>query len=135
MTYTGATNLTAGTPPTGYNFYRWATSESYAKAGSGGTMYTGTQQYKAANVVPSSATLYASWYGVLSYNANGHGTAPSSQNMFYTGATTAASAISATGYTFNGWNTAADGSGTAYAAGATVKSANTYKANTVLYAQ
>lgn len=134
MKYTTATTLTAGTAPSGYSFYGWATSDTNAKAGT--RAYTGTQQYKAANVVPSAATLYAVWYGTVTYNANGHGTAPSATTMYYTSQPKAAAAISATGYTFNGWNTKADGSGTSYTAGSSVlKNANEYKANYTLYAK
>ena len=71
----------------------------------------------------------------LTYNANGHGTAPSNVTMKYTTATNAAAAISATGYTFNGWNTKADGSGITYAAGAQVKAANVVPSAITLYAQ
>ena len=71
----------------------------------------------------------------LTYNANGHGTAPANVTMKYTTATNAASALTATGYIFNGWNTAANGSGTSYAAGAQVKAANVVPSATTLYAQ
>ena len=133
MKYTTATSLTAGTAPSGYNFYGWATSQSNARSGT--RAYTGTASYKAKNTEPTAATLYAIWYGVLSYNANGHGTAPSSQNMWRTGTITAASALSATNYKFTGWNTKSDGSGTSYSAGGTIKSSGSYKADTTLYAQ
>lgn len=133
MKYTTATSLTAGTAPSGYNFYGWATSQSNARNGT--RAYTGTASYKAKNIEPTAATLYAIWYGILSYNANGHGTAPSSQNMWRTGTVTAASALSATNYKFTGWNTKSDGSGTSYSAGGTIKSNNSYKADITLYAQ
>ena len=70
----------------------------------------------------------------LTYNANGHGTAPSAVTMKYTTATSASSAITASGYTFKEWNTKDDGTGTSYAAGATVKAANTVPSATTLYA-
>ena len=134
MKYTTATNLTAGTAPSGYTFVGWATSEANAKAGT--VTYTGTQAYKAANVVPTAATIYAVWRGVVTYSANGHGTAPAAQYMYYTSAPKAAAAISATGYTFNGWNTKSDGTGTNYTAGSsTLKNTNEYKANYNLYAK
>ena len=71
----------------------------------------------------------------LTYDANGHGTAPANVTMTYADATNAAAALTATGYTFTGWNTAADGTGTAYAAGAEVKAANTVPTEMTLYAQ
>ena len=133
MKYTTATTLTAGTAPSGYSFSGWATSDTNAKAGT--RTYTGTQQLKAANVVPSNTPLYAVWYSTLSYNANGHGTAPSSQTMYFTNATNTAALPIATGYTCTKWNTSANGGGTNYNANVAIKSANTYKANTILYAQ
>lgn len=133
MSYTAATTLKAATAPTGYSFYGWATSDANAKAGT--RSYTGTATYKNANVVPAAATLYATWYGTITYYANGHGTAPAATKMYYTSSNNAAAALSATGYTFNGWNTNSGGTGTSYAAGGSVKNANEYKANINLYAQ
>lgn len=133
MKYTTATTAGTATPPSGYTFVGWATSEANAKAGT--VTYAAGDTVKAANVVPSATTLYAVWKSILSYNANGHGTAPSSSNMYYTPAATAEAAITTLGYTFTGWNTLSDGSGTSYAAGDTVKAASTYKSNTTLYAQ
>ena len=54
----------------------------------------------------------------IKYNANGYGTAPSSQTKYYGKTLTLRGAISATGYTFKGWNTSSAGTGTNYAAGA-----------------
>lgn len=54
----------------------------------------------------------------VTYNANGHGTAPSSQTKYYGVTLALRGAISATGYTFKGWNTNSAGTGTNYAAGA-----------------
>lgn len=118
---------------TGYTFKGWATSSS-ATSGSTGS-YTPT----------SSTTLYAVWQintWTVSYNANGHGTAPSSQTKTYGTTLKLQSFIpqqTATGYTvgFNSnggiststsltstiyydqtyWNTASDGSGTNYSSG------------------
>ena len=53
----------------------------------------------------------------VSYNANGHGTAPAAQTKYYNTTLALRGAISATGYTFKGWATSASGS-VAYAAGA-----------------
>lgn len=55
----------------------------------------------------------------VKYNANGHGTAPSSQTKWKDQNLTLAAAITATGYTFQHWNTKADGSGAKYNAKAT----------------
>ena len=52
---------------------------------------------KAANVVPTSKTLYAQCTAeptaTLTYNANGHGTAPNPETMTYSAATYAKDAI------------------------------------------
>ena len=55
---------------------------------------------------------------VVTYDNNGHGTAPSGQTKWHGETLQLRGAISATGYTFKGWNTKANGSGTSYAAGA-----------------
>ena len=117
----------------GYDFKGWNTS-STATSGSTGS-YTPT----------ASVTLYATWSKktyTVSYNANGHGTAPSSQTKTHGTALTLRSFISnqsGTGYTVsfdrNGgsstpssqtstltykqtyWNTAANGYGTNYGSG------------------
>lgn len=134
MTYSAATTLKAATAPSGYTLYGW--SSTLAKAQAGTRDWTSTATYKNANVDPTAATIYACWTSTLSYNANGHNTAPSSVTMKYSTAVNAASALANTdGYEFTGWNTKADGSGTSYAAGAQVKAANAYKAGLTLYAQ
>ena len=95
-------------------------------------------QVKAANVIPAATTLYAIWQentAQLTYNANGHGTAPTVVTMRYSTATNAAQAITAAGYTFDSWNTKADGTGTRYAAGAQVKAVNVDPTTTALYAK
>jgi uncharacterized repeat protein (TIGR02543 family) len=133
MKYTTATKAAGAITATGYDFQGWNT-----KADGSGTSYEAGAQVKAANVEPTATTLYAQWSektATLTYNANGHGTAPASVTMKYSIATNAASAITATGYTFGGWNTKADGTGTAYAAGAQVKAANVVPTATTLYAQ
>jgi len=134
MKYTTATNAASAITATGYNFTGWNT-----KADGSGTSYAAGAQVKAANVVPTATTLYAQWTektATLTYNANGHGTAPANVTMKYTTATNAASAITGVpGYTFAGWNTKADGTGTSYAAGAQVKAVNVVPTATTLYAQ
>lgn len=133
MKYTTATNASSAITATGYNFVKWNTESDGT-----GTSYNAGAQVKAANVVPTATTLYAIWSektATLTYNANGHGTAPAAVTMKYTTATNAAAAISATGYTFNGWNTKDDGTGTNYAAGATYKAANVEPVAGILYAK
>ena len=129
----GVTNNSISLPTptrTGYTFKGWSTSKS-ATSGVTGT-YTPT----------AATTLYATWQintWTINYNANGHGTAPSSQTKTYGTALTLRPFISqqtATGYTVsfnkNGgtttpsnltstiyynqtyWNTKANGSGTNY---------------------
>ncbi len=133
MKFTTATNAASAISATGYTFGGWNT-----KADGTGTNYAAGAQVKAANIEPTAMTLYAKWTentATLSYNANGHGTAPNAETMNYSTATNAASAISANGWTFKGWNTKADGSGTSYAAGAQVKAANTIPSAMTLYAK
>ena len=78
---------------------------------------------------------YSENCAILTYNANGHGTAPESQSMCYTTATNAAPAITAENYTFINWNTSANGSGISYNAGDQVKAANANSTINSLYAQ
>ena len=133
---TGANKITAPTR-TGYIF------AGYYTAASGGTQYIDADGYIIENNASTTffsdnGSLYAHWTertATLSYDANGHGTAPASVTMKYSEATNAASAITADGYTFTGWNTAANGTGTSYAAGAQVKAANVVPSDTTLYAQ
>ena len=127
VTYGG----TYGTLPTatrsGYTFNGWYTTKSGGNKIETSTIFNKTDDQ----------TLYASWtenVATLSYNANGHGTAPASVTMKYTTETKASTAISASGYIFKEWNTKADGSGTSYAAGARVKAANVNPSNITLYA-
>ena len=99
-----------------------------------GTNVTNSTTYTIdANVTfASSATEKTA---ILTYNANGHGTAPANVTMKYTKATNAADALTLDGYEFQGWNTEADGTGTAYEPGAQVKAANVVPTATTLYAQ
>lgn len=59
MTYSEAVILPSGTPYPGYNFIGWATT--LAKAQAGTVDYQAGTTYKAANVNPVAATLYAVW--------------------------------------------------------------------------
>ena len=133
-TYNAAMPSATMPAKTGYTF------NGYYDAASDGTQY-----YKADGTSArawdkaENTTLYAQWTehtATLTYNANGHGTAPEAVTMKFTEATNAGAAITGvTGYTFNGWNTAADGKGQSYAAGDVVKAANVDPAATTLYAQ
>lgn len=132
MRYTTATTIQSGTPTrSGYTFKGWSTSSTASAAS-----YTAGNTYKAANVVPTEATLYAVWNSTLTYNNNNGTGAPGSQNMTYAGAVTVSNTKpTRTGYTFTNWNTAANGSGTSYNSGVQFKPTNTWRADTTLYAQ
>lgn len=79
---------------------------------SGASYHAGTSEGSVTVTIPALPS-YA-----VTYNANGHGTAPSSQTKYYGVSLALRGAISATGYTFKGWNTNSAGTGTNYAAGA-----------------
>ena len=94
------------------------------------TISAGDQTINANASFTSSASEQTA---TLSYDANGHGTAPASVTMTYTQAATAAGEITGVvGYTFAGWK---DGIGNTYGAGAQVKAANVIPTSIVLYAQ
>lgn len=125
VTYNQAYGTLQTPTRTGYTFNGWNTK----KDGSGSTVTANT-------VCKGNDTIYAQWTektATLTYNANGHGTAPSSVTMRYTTKTNAAS-ISASGYVFNGWNTNSAGTGTTYQAGSIIKKANVVPSNKTLYA-
>lgn len=114
--------------------HQWDSSNGTTNQGNA-TTATGVKATKFNNLTSTgNATVKftAKWAektaaGGLKYNANGHGTAPAAQDLYYTKeAYIAASSSnpSATGYDFGGWNTQADGKGTSYAAGAKFKNAN-----------
>ena len=73
---------------------------------------------KAANVVPTAKILYAQCVDdkLLTYNANGCGTAPDSVTMTYSAATYAANGMVSTtnGRTFQKWCEQSNGLGTCY---------------------
>ena len=125
--YSETLTLQSSTPTRdGYTFSHWNT----ASDGSGTDYYAGgTYTGNAA------LTLYAMWDSTLTYDANGHGTAPSAQTMYHASATIAEDISPVPGCIFMGWNTEADGSGVGYIAGSTVKQAKTFRENTILYAQ
>lgn len=100
--------------------YAWARAE-----GVSGTYSGSSSEVKVKVSIPAKKSY------TVSYNANGHGTAPSAQTKWHGETLQLRGAISATGYTFRGWNTKADGSGTSYSAGGNY----TANAAVTLYAQ
>ena len=105
----------------GYEQVGWARTDGGEQAFALGGSYTDD----------ADVTLYPVWKQLftVTFNANGHGTAPESQNVLDGEKATAPSAPSATGYSFNGWNTKDDGTGTTWDFGT-----NTVTAATTLYA-
>lgn len=124
-TYGEALTLSSTEPTrTNYDFVEWNTaSDGTGTSYQPGGEYTGN----------AALTLYAIWQATVytvSYDANGHGTAPAPQTKSPGGSVTVAAAISAQGCQFNEWNTAADGTGTSYDPGDTYSA----DANVTLYA-
>ncbi len=67
-----------------------------------------TTAYNFDSAVTGNITLYAKWTAnsyTVTFNSNGHGTAPSSQSVTYGNKVTKPSDPTATGYTFGGWYT------------------------------
>jgi uncharacterized repeat protein (TIGR02543 family) len=112
---------------TNYTFDGWNTL-----ADGTGTSYAEGATY---SNITSNFTLYAKWYGSLTYDLNGGSGTTSTDSTKYRPSQSATVAsgtgLSRTGYTFAGWNTAANGTGTDYAASASL----TMAGNTTLYAQ
>lgn len=106
------TDQTAAPTPTreGYNFLGWFAATS------GGTAIT-----TFPTTVTSDLVYYAHWElktYAITYNANGHGTAPGDGSKTHGVAYTIADiAAGEDGWRFDGWNTADDGTGTNYAVG------------------
>jgi len=94
---------------TGYTFSKWNT-----KADGTGTDYNPGDTYTGN----ADLTLYAIWEALtftVTYDNNGHGTAPEAQTKSYNVDITLAAAITGvTGGTMTEWNTKADGTGTSY---------------------
>ena len=112
---------------TNYTFDGWNTL-----ADGTGTSYAEGASY---SNITADLTLYAKWYGSLTYDLNGgSGTTPTDSTKYrpsQSATVASGTGLSRTGYTFGGWNTAANGSGTDYAASASL----TMAGNTTLYAQ
>jgi uncharacterized repeat protein (TIGR02543 family) len=130
--YTAAATIGGATAPSGYTFEGWATSRD--NASSGIVSYVSSQAYKAANVEPVSIALYAVCYGTLTYVSNIPGAGVSGVSMYYGDQITVSSGITRTGYSFDGWYNNDSLTGTNYA-GTVIKSANSYLADTNLYAK
>lgn len=113
-TYGEGLTLSSTVPTrTNYDFVEWNTASDGT-----GTSYDPGDTYTAN----AALTLYAIWRATVytvTYDANGHGTAPAAQTKSPGGNVTVASAISATGCSFVEWNTKPDASGTAYDPGDT----------------
>ena len=96
VTYGSKATQPAALTATGYTFGGWYTDKACTKA------------YDFSTAVKANITLYAKWTPVnytVTFNANGHGTAPAAQTVTYGGKATQPAAPSATGFTFGGWYT------------------------------
>lgn len=118
MRYSQQTTIQNGVPTkTGYTFLGWSTSSTATSAS-----YTAGNTYKAANVNPSGATLYAVWRintWTVTYNANGGSGAPNNQTKTYNqNLTLSTTKPTKTAYNFKGWSTTLNGS-VVYQPGAT----------------
>lgn len=127
QTKTHGVELTlSDTVPTwaGHAFVSWNTQAD----GTGTTYHPGDGYTANANL-----SLYAQWeltVFTITYDANGHGTAPEAQTKESGESVTIADAITFVGLTMTEWNTAADGTGTGYDPGDTYSA----DADLVLYA-
>jgi uncharacterized repeat protein (TIGR02543 family) len=113
-TYGSPLLLTTDIPTrTNYTFVKWNTASDGT-----GTDYSPGGTYNAN----AALTLYAIWElstFAVTYNANGHGTAPAPQTKDAGESVTIANAITYTGLLMIEWNTKADGTGTGYDPGDT----------------
>ena len=106
------TALTAGTLkdptniPTGYTFAGWYKESTFTNEWTGADdLTTGT----------TAQTIYARWKAKITYNANGHGTAPAAVDVLLNATTLLPSIANVTGYTFDTTNSWYDGSDTSTA--------------------
>ena len=153
---TMTTNYEVTSTPDGYTFVGWTAYNNGFENNSKTLEVTVGNKQGTYSWIGSYGFFYnvhAVWERTITqtitYNANGHGTAPSNQsasatqfaNYALTTKTTPqvtitlASAISATGYIFASWNTSADGKGTDYSAGAKFTANLSESTTTTLYAK
>ena len=106
------TALTSGTLkdptniPTGYTFAGWYKESTFTNEWTGADdLTTGT----------TAQTIYARWKARITYNANGHGTAPAAVDVLLNATTPLPSIANVTGYTFDTTNSWYDGSDTSTA--------------------
>ena len=99
------------TPPTptgiaeGYKFDGWFKESTFTNAYTGDDLTTGT----------TAQTIYARWKATVTYDANGHGTAPAAVDVILGQSTLLPSIANVTGYTFDTTNSWYDGSDTSTA--------------------
>ena len=81
--------------PSGYTFAGWYKESTFANEWTGSDdLTTGT----------TAQTIYARWKAKITYNANGHGTAPASVDVYLNDTTILPSISNVTGYTFDTTN-------------------------------
>ena len=132
LNYTDAAKVANAITADGFTFTNWNT-----EANGSGKSYAAGKEIKMAKTIPINITLYAQWVEkttIISYDANGHGTAPASGTLKYSKVANVADAITADGYKFIEWNTKADGTGISYKAATQLKAANVEPSNIKLYA-
>ncbi len=107
ITKTYGTNRSLHTPSkTNYTFVGWyrnydTTTHAYTDA------YDGTSDIISTEA--GNTTIYAKWQTKVTYNANGHGTAPAAVNVDLWATTTLPTLTNVTGYTFDTTNSWYDG--------------------------
>ena len=135
MTFAAQTVISSAEPTrTGYKFMGWAASSTAAAAA-----YQPGGIYKAANVTPAEATLYAVWdkCATITYDANGGnlGDVPGTQIITKSQAAVLSSATpTRTKYYFLGWSTSSSAAAAAYQPGTTYKAAGADPSDVTLYA-
>ena len=105
LVYEGTVTKPDDPTATGYTFGGWYTNPSC------------TIEFDWSTTIPQDITLYAKWIPntyTVSFNANGHGTAPASQSVKYNEKATKPKDPTADGYTFGGWYTNSSCTGSAF---------------------
>jgi len=112
------------TPPSGYTFGGWCTTQPALGAACSGMQYGGSSSSSLPNPATTTVTLFAIWTGVsqsITYNANS-GTGTITATTGNTGATVSlnnGSGFTRSGYTLLRWNTLSGGGGNNYTLGQT----------------